>query len=125
MSQYVLRGTSGPGDEPNDEDPLSHFSIDMRWEIGYDPQWFTFYAALLDEDASRFEANGNHQHQSDLGDGRGPTRLESSASGGLRERPDRLTHLEARRQCALLQLNADELSYPVSVLQRREAVNAD
>ena len=51
MSQYVLRGTSGPGDEPNDEDPLSHFSIDMRWEIGYDPQWFTFYAALLDEDA--------------------------------------------------------------------------
>jgi hypothetical protein len=51
MSRYVLRGTSGPGDEPNDEDPLSHFSTEMRWEIGYDPQWFTFYATLLDDDA--------------------------------------------------------------------------
>jgi hypothetical protein len=51
MSCYVLRGTSGPGDEPNDEDPLSHFSTDMRWEIGYDQRWFTFYALLLDEDA--------------------------------------------------------------------------
>jgi hypothetical protein len=29
--RLVLHGTSGPGDEPNDEDPLSHFSTDMRW----------------------------------------------------------------------------------------------
>ncbi len=50
MSWYILRGTLGFGDEPNEENPLSHFSTDMRWEIGYDRQWFTFWARLLDED---------------------------------------------------------------------------
>jgi hypothetical protein len=50
MSWYILRGTSGVGDEPNEENPLSHFGTDMRWEIGYDPKWFTFWARLLDED---------------------------------------------------------------------------
>jgi hypothetical protein len=50
MSWYILHGTLGLGDEPNEENPLSHFSTDMRWEIGYDPKWFTFWARLLDED---------------------------------------------------------------------------
>jgi hypothetical protein len=52
MSWYILHGTSGLGDEPNAEYPLSRFSTDMRWEIGYDPRWFTFWARLLDEDPS-------------------------------------------------------------------------
>jgi len=38
------------GDEPNDENPLSHFGTDMRWEIGYDVQRFTFYARLREMD---------------------------------------------------------------------------
>jgi hypothetical protein len=56
MIRYVLHGTSGPGDEPDDENPLSHFSGQMRWEIGYDPRWFTFFATLLDEDADEVSA---------------------------------------------------------------------
>ncbi len=50
MSWYILHGTCGVGDEPNDENPLSHFGTDMRWEIGYSRRWFTFWARLLDED---------------------------------------------------------------------------
>ncbi len=50
MSWYILHGTCGVGDEPNDENPLSHFGTDMRWEIGYSRRWFTFWAQLLDED---------------------------------------------------------------------------
>ncbi len=50
MTRYILRGTLDVGGEPNDENPLSRFDTDMRWEIGYDPQRFTFYALLLDED---------------------------------------------------------------------------
>jgi hypothetical protein len=50
MTCYILHGTLGVGDEPNDENPLSRFGTDMRWEIGYDPRRFTFYAVLLDED---------------------------------------------------------------------------
>ena len=50
MSWYILHGTCGVGDEPNEENPLSHFGTDMRWEIGYSQRWFTFWARLLDED---------------------------------------------------------------------------
>ncbi len=50
MSWYILRGTCGVGDEPNDENPLSHLGTDMRWEIGYSRRWFTFWARLLHED---------------------------------------------------------------------------
>lgn len=48
MSTYVLRGTSGYADEPNDENPLSRFSSDVCWEIGYDEHGFR--ARLVDDD---------------------------------------------------------------------------
>ncbi len=50
MSWHILHGTLGLRNEPNEESPLSHFSTDMRWEIGYDRRWFTFWARPLDED---------------------------------------------------------------------------
>ncbi len=50
MSWYIMHGTCGVGDEPNEVSPLSHFGTDMRWEIGYSRRWFTFWARLLDED---------------------------------------------------------------------------
>ncbi len=53
MSWYTVHGTCGVGDEPNDENPLSHFGTDMRWEIGYSRRWFTFWARLMDEDLRR------------------------------------------------------------------------
>ena len=48
MSTYVLRGTCGYADEPTDENPLSHFSTDKCWEIGYDGHGF--WARLVDDD---------------------------------------------------------------------------